>query len=329
MKKINIIYLLAGLAGFLMLPRLKENLSNSVEFYGIAENPVKSVNFDYPVEIVRLYKKQGESLQYGDTVMTLRRLDLRTKETSLHFDLADNDTRLRAANEGSSHEIAILENQKNQLEAEYRYKTEILKQKQTKFKAGQKYLLKSDTLLPSSPEILTELQQLETKYKQELSDLNLKIRQKNKDKSASIESHRIKMAKVLKELEQLKNSEGELTIVSTGPGMVGQLDYGEGDRIPEFTPLAKFYDQHPGIVIFYIGDQQLTLLNEGDSVWVESINLPDVKFKGVISAMGNRITSLPERLKKIPELRAWGREVQVKIPSSNRFLQGEKVKVYF
>ena len=50
-------------------------------------------------------------------------------------------------------------------------------------------------------------------------------------------------------------------------------------------------------------------------------------LKGIVVNLGTRITALPERLKKIPELRAWGREVQINIQQDNLFLQGEKVRV--
>lgn len=329
MKNINIIYILACIAGLWLIPVLKTKLAHSEEFFGIAENPVKSVNFDYPVEILRVYKKQGETFLAGDTIMTLRRLDLRSKETSLQYELADNDSRSKASLEALSHDLAILENEKNQIENEYRYESELLRQAQQKYQTSQRYLMPSDSFSNAFDTYIPETKQLETKFRQDLSEVNIKIRQKHNDKAAILETTRLKASKLQKELEVLRQSEGELTVVSSDKGMIGQLDFGAGDRIPQFTPIVKFYDEHPSIVIFYIGDQQLTLLNEGDSLWIESINTPGFKFKGAISSMGNRITNLPERLKKIPEQRAWGREVQVQIPVVNPFLQGEKVKVHF
>lgn len=329
MKKINLIYLLAGLAGIGLLPFFKSKLTHSVEFYGIAENPVSSINFDYPVEIIRLFKMQGETLLKGDTIMTLRRLDQKSREITLQFELADNDLRLHTSLEALAHELALIENQKTQLETEFRYEGELLKQKIDKFQTSKGFLLQNDSLKSTNLGFETSIKQLESEFKQNLAGLNLKLKQKQNDKTALLENHRLRRAKLQNELDVLRSSSGELTVVSSGNGMVGQLEFGEGDRIPEFTAIAKFYDQHPSMVSFYIGDQQLTLLNEGDSVWIESINTPDFKFKGTVHAMGNRITSLPERLKKIPDLRAWGREVQVRIPASNPFLQGEKVKVHF
>jgi hypothetical protein len=46
---------------------------------------------------------------------------------------------------------------------------------------------------------------------------------------------------------------------------------------------------------------------------------------GVISGLGHRIIEIPERLRKIPELRTYGREVLIEIPNNNHFLQKEKV----
>ena len=41
--------------------------------------------------------------------------------------------------------------------------------------------------------------------------------------------------------------------------------------------------------------------------------------------MGSRIIEIPDRLRKNPTFKTYGREIQVEIPSDNQFLQKEKV----
>jgi hypothetical protein len=41
--------------------------------------------------------------------------------------------------------------------------------------------------------------------------------------------------------------------------------------------------------------------------------------------LGSRIVEIPERLRKNPDLKTYGREVLIAIPPSNLFLQKEKV----
>jgi hypothetical protein len=48
-----------------------------------------------------------------------------------------------------------------------------------------------------------------------------------------------------------------------------------------------------------------------------------------VIGMGHRIVEIPERLRKIPEIKTYGREVLIQIPSDNKFLQKEKVVLTF
>jgi len=46
-----------------------------------------------------------------------------------------------------------------------------------------------------------------------------------------------------------------------------------------------------------------------------------------VTGFGTRITEIPNRLSKIPELTMYGREILVSIPPKNDLLQKEKVRV--
>ena len=52
---------------------------------------------------------------------------------------------------------------------------------------------------------------------------------------------------------------------------------------------------------------------------------PDIQNKGVVTTLGSRIVEIPPRLRKIKELKTFGREIIIEIPSDNPFLQKEKV----
>ncbi|MBK9015177.1 MAG: hypothetical protein IPM82_14525 [Saprospiraceae bacterium] len=110
-------------------------------------------------------------------------------------------------------------------------------------------------------------------------------------------------------------------------GIVGQLDFLPGEKLTAYTVIMKIYGTHPDVVTTYIGDGRLAEIKLSDTLTVSSINQPEYQVSGVVLGLGTRIKELPERLRRIPELKAWGREVQLQIPLDNTFLQGEKVKV--
>jgi hypothetical protein len=50
-------------------------------------------------------------------------------------------------------------------------------------------------------------------------------------------------------------------------------------------------------------------------------------IKGVISAKGYRVIEIPEKFRKIPDVKIYGVEVFITIPRANLFLQNEVLKI--
>ena len=125
----------------------------------------------------------------------------------------------------------------------------------------------------------------------------------------------------------VRKQEADLEIFAPQTGIVGQLDFLAGEKIESYTIIMRIYGTHPDVVTTYIGDGRLAEINIGDELTVGSINQPEYTVQGKVIGLGTRVRELPERLRRIPELKAWGREVQLQIPLDNAFLQGEKVKV--
>ena len=57
------------------MPLLKNRLQTNNEFFYLAENQIRTINLDYPIEVIRLYKTLGESVLLGDTLLMYSRLD--------------------------------------------------------------------------------------------------------------------------------------------------------------------------------------------------------------------------------------------------------------
>ena len=81
------------------------------------------------------------------------------------------------------------------------------------------------------------------------------------------------------------------------------------------------------MVLAYVQEKYDIKINTGDTVWISSAYNSDKKTKGIISAKGNRIVEIPEKFRKIPDVRIYGIEVFINIPADNRFLQKEVLRI--
>jgi len=327
MKRIPYLYLFTFAVALLAISLIKHRLSHATSFYGIAENPVKSINFDFPVEILHTFRQTGEFVKSGDTILTLRRLDMKMRERNMRYDQQEARYKLQFDKAMLANEAEQLRTKKKQLTAEREVALAKLAEQGARISAATAIAAGADTSIRTPYRHDQEAIHIKEEFANKLAEVELSIAQNSRDLASAevLANHRIE--KLSAELSDLRNSEAELVLVSRDNGMIGQMDVGSGDKVEAFTPLVKLYEEHPNTAVFFIGDRQLTLVNVGDSLWVESLNLGNLRLRGVVSSLGTRITSYPERLKKFPEARVWGREVQVLLPPDNPFLQGERVKI--
>lgn len=107
--------------------------------------------------------------------------------------------------------------------------------------------------------------------------------------------------------------------------MIGTIHCKEDEKIASFTPLVTFYEESPTLVIGYIHEDLLLKVKLQDIITVFSTSRPDIQNTGIIKTLGSRIVEIPPRIRKIKELKTFGREVIIEIPPDNPFLQKEKV----
>jgi hypothetical protein len=70
-------------------------------------------------------------------------------------------------------------------------------------------------------------------------------------------------------------------------------------------------------------------VSQGDKFTVTSLKDKTMTYSGSVVGLGSRIVEIPSRLRKIPELKIYGREVIIEITKENSFLQKEKVSISF
>lgn len=78
----------------------------------------------------------------------------------------------------------------------------------------------------------------------------------------------------------------------------------------------------------YVHERVRTDLALGDSIEVLALGMRPAKVRGAVAGLGSRIVELPARMWKAPNVPLWGREVIVRIDTTNPLLQGEMVSVH-
>lgn len=324
--KIPWVYILALLTMVFFLPRLKNKLLYSEEFYGIAENQVRTYSRPNEVTIQNIRVRLGQSVSAGDTLMVFQPKSLFYKKE----DLASQSRLIAIDRQSDQFQIrqqldqALLK--KNLILEEYRIKTDRLLRQKKISDSLSKLVFAQDV---NNSRFDSEIKTLEDLMQFDIRANDNQIQSLERALAQAPDPSIEKQSNLHTEVSRLEEQQKELVLLADTDGMIGQLDVQNGDPVPAYQSLIKIYSMHPNLVTSYIGEGYLGKVSLLDSVLIQSISEPGYQLKGNILNLGSRIVALPDRLKKIPELKAWGREVQIEIPGENRLIQGEKVKVIF
>ncbi|QDK39807.1 DUF3616 domain-containing protein [Bdellovibrio sp. NC01] len=129
-----------------------------------------------------------------------------------------------------------------------------------------------------------------------------------------------------KEMELVERKLRNLYVFAEVDGTVGAVNVKDGERAPSFAALVTLLPLQPSFVNGYVNENLQSTIQIGQKVEVASATGKSVQ--GTVVSIGTRIVQIPQRLLRIQNLQAWGREVVVKIPPTNDFLLGEKVSFH-
>ena len=163
-------------------------------------------------------------------------------------------------------------------------------------------------------------------------DLNLsvrplvaEIRKLRNELNAPDNPIKIQIDKLKTELGFVHQEEEKLKLFAPTDGIVGTIFCKAGEQLPSFQTLITFYEENPTQVKAYVIEKLILKVKLGDSILVTSGNNPSDTNVGVVTGMGSRIVEIPERLRRNPMFKTYGREILIEIPPENNFLQKEKV----
>ena len=328
MKYFNLFYITVIGLGLSLAVVLRPSTNVDLSFYGFAESEETEINYNYPVVVEKIQVTEGQAVKEGDVLLQLTRR--KSKET-----MEDQSFRIAALKADESIWRQKKENQIAELELTKQNKLALMETKMKQLKKELDFKKSLAKNLQSISPASSEYQPLE----EELKELDL-------EKTNFCKAHELKMTGLQQELqlgdnpyrEQIKRLTAEQTfeaaqkvqpIVVTAPtdGLIGNIICKEGEHIPSYTTLMSFYEPHSSLIKAYVHEDLTLKVHPGDSYRISSLKDPTINYTGKVIGLGSRIVEIPTRLRKIPEIKSYGREVLIAISKENLFLIKEKVSL--
>jgi multidrug resistance efflux pump len=308
--------------------------SRSNNFYGIADAREIILNSENAVEIKKIRIVPGLAVKAGDTLVELTSQELDLRINSISHELDEIKTRKTTHATMSRAEIrqlkAQLQERANEIRAE-------IQQLESQYDVNRKLVselksLKKDDVgtqqkLDTANPLTIKIENLKKELTRILDSSNIYIDQLKGQLSYTGEPLDDQVKRLEDELKMLRAQKSRLYILAQIDGIIGGVNFKDGDKVSPFTAIATLHSESPSFVNGYIHENAYTKVYVGQKVTVTSLAENGSTVIGEIVGVGSRIVDYPVRLRKMPDIQMWGREISIKIPEANRFLMGEKVLI--
>ena len=326
MRRLNFIYLLLPFLSFVLWYMSNHLGSATAFFYGFAENKEIEISHNHDVVIARILVTPGQKVKKGQILVEAHQAAIGQKIDAVNFDLEKVNHLAREEEQSLRDRIA-------QLEMQRQNKLQVFQDKIDQLAASIEYNRNLRNGLENIPADVSEgltfnerkLAQLKERMPQEDRALEIEIEQLRRTLKQVQAPLIATQQKLTSQLEYHQQTQASLTIVAPTDGIIGNISCREGENVPAFRSLLNFYEPNPTIAKGYVHEALIPEVQIGDKLLVASSLHPDHSIAGEVIGLGSRIVEIPERLRKIPDFKTYGREVLIQIPAENNLLQKEKV----
>ena len=303
--------------------------SYSTVFLGVAESNEFEINYSSPVEIRSVHIAPGQEVKEGDLLISVESPELDAKIEAVTSQLAEIKARVNVSVQQAVGQIEEVEHlmatrsleinsQIAQYEAQLQLNKDLTKDLKS-IDANEASFEEQNPIKVKIEALKEELRIFKVNSQARISQLNTSL-------SSNQNPYDVQAKNLVNELGLLSTEKQELTSYSPVSGIIGGINFKQGEKVSPFTPIFSIYSKSPSYVQGYIHENTTDNVSVGDSLVVTN-NQKSIVVKGVVLGVSSRIVEFPLRLRKNPEIGIWGREVQIGIPQGNDFLLGEKVTV--
>jgi len=304
----------------------------SASFYGLAETKELVVNSESAVEIKKIRLMPGQLVRPGDTIveLTSHDLDLRISEISHQLDELKtrsvahaNMTRaeIRQLKVQQDEKVNAIKSQIQPMVAQYELNKKLL--------SGLKSLNPGDLGMnekgDSTNPVAIQIGNLKKQLEQAIDSSQIQVDRLQNELKFQGDPLADQIRRLSEELKLLNDEKKKLFIVAQIDGLIGTVYFRDGEKVAPFTPIVTMHTESPSFISGYIHENAYSSIKIGQQVKIQSLAENAVTLIGTVSGIGSRIVEYPIRLRRMPEVQMWGREIIIKIPEHNKFLLGEKV----
>lgn len=328
--KLNLFYPAVALTGVALFFLLSDPPGDELAFYGFAESNEMEVNYNQPGAVVSILVQSGQAVDSGDVLLVLESRPKQERLADQAYRIGEETAEQADRRARRSQELAALEiEQTNRLATIDERVTEL--RKEIAFKSSLSRELNTIDLPQATYQPLSdELTQLEDRRRRAV-ETYAQQRGALEQSLAYGESPTRQRVRRLQAEARFDSSLQQERVVLTAPvaGLVGSVNCREGEYKSAYANLITFYQPHSELVKGYVHENLAVEVAIGDTFEVISLRDEATRYRGKVIGLGSRIVEIPLRLRKFPEVPGYGREVTLRIPVANDFLQKEKVSLRF
>ena len=326
MKRFNLLYIFVALIVVLLWNMNLQYKKQTVVFYGFAENKETEINLEHAIRVDQIFVTTGQKVSQGQPLIEVSHNKLPLKLNDLVYEEEEARVKRMLWEDEIRGSIDKLMTKKAVKQSEINASIKKIKAKITYNRSLVKGLenVEENTSGIYSKETAARITGLEQEFQTSILPLDTEIN-RLRQKLKSNNPYNVELKKLKSEQQFYEDKGRKLSIDAPSAGLIGNIHCKEAENIPSFRTLITFYEENPTLVKGYVHEKSVIHVNVGDSLMVSSSLQEDYECQGVITGLGSRIIEIPDRLRKYPEIKNYGREVLIKIPSDNKLLQKEKV----
>ena len=325
--KINLLYILIPAALFGCYWIAKDLQSQStVSFFGTAETEPQTLNFEHAVLVQDIRVVSGNQVKKGDTLAIFYRSELDKTTVEKLADINQLEVEKNAKNETLNKDKDVLLARQTARIAELKAEIRVLQTEDSLQLALKKNIYNTENAnrISSKSEQIKVLQESILQLEKQTQE---QIAQINSQRQANQVIAQAKLNQVQKDIDFVKLERNKLFLIAPMDGYVEQVNMGKNMLIPQYKDMIKINPKKPNKIIGFIHESTEVPFQLGDSVGISSASRPAILTKGTIVGSSPKLVELPLRLRKFVEVKAWGREIFIQMPDTNKFYIGEKIVI--
>lgn len=303
--------------------------ANELAFYGFAESAETEINYNYAAAVEEIVVRPGQAVDSGTVLLRLLRRNPKDVLADQAYRIEELRAEETAWRDARRQELSLLDAEYSRKQQQVADRLRAVNE-ELDYQSSLPELSSIDVprgdyqpLRLRREELLTERQQLTEAHRLAREAVESELR-------LGSGPYRQRVARLEAEAGFDEQRREEVVLLrAPATGLVGSINCREGEFKGPFANLMTFYEPHSELIKGYVHEDMAVAVAIGDAFLVTSLKPGGPTYRGRVIGLGSRIVEIPERLRKYPTVKSYGREVTVEIPRDNHFLQQEKVSLRY